>query len=104
MPKLSDILSETQSADVEIGGSKVKIVYHVFWESRFTDDDWKHLKTVTGREYFMEVLPRMLTEWDLTDDDNHSVPVTREAIEQHDVPLRFLSECERVVLAGVLTP
>ncbi len=96
--KVSDLLEETGETVVHVGGSTVALVHRVLWEEFFSEDDWTRLKELGGREYLLEVLPKLLKNWDLVDDKGKVIPVTREAIESEKVPTRFLRLAEQAVL------
>jgi hypothetical protein len=102
VPKLSNLLAEKAKAEIEIGGSKLSIVFYVMWRERFSQSEWDELLALTGREYLKVVLPRVLVSWDLVDDDEHAVPVTADAIEQHHIPDGLLFACERRALTSDL--
>jgi len=96
--KVQDLLDETQPAQVQVGGSAVGLECRVLWEEQFDETVWERLGELKGRDYFVEVLPRMLVSWELQDADGQPIPVTREAIEQHHVPTRFLRLAEKAAL------
>lgn len=103
MPKLSALLAEKAKADIEVGGSSFSIVFYVLWRERFSDEEWAQLIALTGRDYLTMVLPRVIVSWDLVDDDGHAVPVTAEAIEQHNIPNTLLFAVERRALNSDLS-
>jgi hypothetical protein len=47
-------------------------------------------------------LPRVMVSWDLVDDDGHAIPVTAEAIDEHQIPDRLLYACEQRALGSDL--
>jgi hypothetical protein len=98
MPKLSDLLAEKVKADIQVGGSTFAIVFYVLWRERFSEEEWERLLALRGREYLKVLLPRVVVSWDLVDDEGHAVPVTAEAIEQHQIPDTLLFACERRAL------
>lgn len=103
MPRLSALLAEKAKADIEVGGSSLGIVFYVLWRERFSDEEWTQLVGLTGRDYLKTVLPRVLASWDLVDDDGHAVPVTADAIEQHNIPNTLLFAVERRALNSDLS-
>ena len=96
--KVSDLLEESARASVLVAGHQVDVEYFVLWEERFSSEDWERIQELSGREYLLEVLPRLLKSWDLTDGKGKPIPVTAEAIAEHSVPTRFLRLTERAVL------
>jgi hypothetical protein len=86
MPKLSDLLAEKAKGDVQVGGATVEFDFYVMWRERFTDDEWTKLLATPGRGHLKTLLPRVLVSWDIVDDDGHAIPVTADAIDQHNVP------------------
>lgn len=104
MPKLSDLLAEKANADIQVGSATVKVQFYVFWRERFADEEWQEVLTLTSnRETFKRVLPRVVLIWDLIDDEGHTVPVTAEAIDQHQIPDPLLSEIWRRVTGSDLS-
>jgi hypothetical protein len=103
MPKLSDLLAEKTKADIQVGDTSFTIVFYVIWRERFTADEWTALLKLRGREYLKVLLPRVMVSWDLVDDDGHAVPVTADAIEQHEIPDTLLFACERRALNSDLS-
>ncbi len=107
MPKLSDLIAEKAKAEIQVGGSSFAIVFYVLWRSRFTPDEWTELMALTGRDHLKMLLPKVVISWDLVDADGHAVPVTAEAIDQHDIPVELLNPiAQRVVnsdLSGKVT-
>lgn len=114
--KLSDLLDETGSTEVHIGGASISITYVVIWEARFTEDEWAEIRrtrtegegdaarevpVLEPREYFGRVLPRLLKSWDLVDDDGQPIPITAGAFEQYHIPTRLLRMCETAVLESM---
>lgn len=98
MPKLSDLFAEKAKAEIEIGGSKLKIEFYVLWRERFSPDEWTALIAVNGLEHLKILLPKAVISWDMVDDDGHAIPVTAEAIAQHNMPVDLLNPiAERVV-------
>lgn len=91
--KLSGLLAEKAKADIQVGGSTLAITFYVMWRERFSDDEWTELLALTGRDHFKMLLPRVLVSWDLVDDEGQSVPVTAEAIDQHNIPTTLLRAC-----------
>lgn len=107
MPKLSGVLVEKAKATVQIGGSSVSIMFYVLWRDRFSPDEWAALMALSGIEHLKMLLPRVLVSWDFVDDDEHAIPVTAEAIDQHKMPFDLLNPiAARVVnsdLSGKVT-
>lgn len=98
MPKLSDLIAEKAKAEIQVGGSTFAITFYVLWRQRFSTDEWTALMALTGREHLKLLLPKVLLSWDFVDDDGHAVPVTAEAIEQHNIPVDLLNPiAQRVV-------
>src|SRR5437763_5603666 len=96
--KVSDLLEESATASVQVGGQTVGLVYRVLWEEFFSDEEWEAIKALSGREYLVAVLPKLLKSWELTDMQGEPVLVTAEAIAAHNVPTRFLRLAEKAVL------
>lgn len=99
MAKLSALIAEKGKADIQIGGSSFGIVFYVLWRSRFEPEkEWPELMALGGREHLKMLLPKILLSWDLVDDDGHAIPVTAEAMEQHEIPDALLNACaQRIV-------
>lgn len=102
MPKLSGLLAEKAKADIQVGGSTLAIVFYVMWRERFNEEEWAQLLALNGRDYLKTVLPRVLASWDLTDNDGHAVPITAEAMDQHEIPDSLLFAIERRALRSDL--
>jgi len=96
--KVSDLLEESGSATIETAGGSFGIRYHAWWESRFTDEDWDRFKEMNRRQYLLEALPRLLVSWELVDNDDQPVPITAEAMEQHQIPTRLLGMIESAIV------
>lgn len=96
--KISDLLAEKATAELQVGGATLKFVFYVLWRDRFTEDELSELLALRGRDYLLRVLPRVLQSWDIVDDDGHVVPVTSEAIDQHHIPDALLMAIERRAL------
>jgi hypothetical protein len=105
--KLSDLLAEKTKGEIQVGGSIVGFVFHTFWRDRFNDEERASHLTMPFREYAKMWLPRVLISWDLQDGDGHGVPVTAEAIDQHNLPdpllLAFHSYVINSDLSGKVT-
>lgn len=93
--KLADLLAEKATVDIQIGASKLGITFYVLWRKRFSDDEWAAVTALKGREYVRAFLPKVMLAWDLVDDDGHAVPVTAEAMDQHQIPDELLFACEQ---------
>lgn len=102
--KVSDLLEESAQTSVQIGGQSVGLVYRVLWEEQFSEDAWEAIKALAGREYLVAIMPKLLRSWELTDDGGAEIPVTAEAIAQHQVPTRFLRLAEKAVLEAQEAP
>lgn len=102
MPKLSDLLAETATTELDVGGLKVHLTYYVLWDARISEEDWARFKPMPVREYWAEMLGRILKEWDLVDDDGQPVPITLEAFDKHEVPNRLLAAISDAVQGSVL--
>jgi hypothetical protein len=90
------ILAETGKAVVQTASGSFGIVYRVWWETQFSEEDWARLREISTREYMKEALPRMLQSWELAA-QGEPIPITPEAIEQHQIPTRLLAMIERAV-------
>lgn len=103
MPKLSDLLAEKAKGDIQIGGSTLAFQFYVMLRERFTEEEWTELLALNGRDYLKVLLPRVLISWDLVDVDGHAIPVTTEAIDQHEIPDALLFAIERRVFGSDLS-
>lgn len=103
MPKLSDLLAEKAKADIQVGGSMLAITFYVMLRQRFSEEEWDRLLAMKGRDYLKTLLPRVLVSWDLVDDDGHAVPVTADAIDQHNIPDVLLYAIERRIFGSDLS-
>jgi hypothetical protein len=103
--KLSQFLAETAKGDVQIGGSSLEFTFYVMWRERFSEDEWTELMSTKTpvREQWKRLLPKVLLSWDLVDDDEHTVPVTAEAIDEHHIPDSLLSAVWRRVIGSELS-
>lgn len=88
--KLSELLAETDAVDVPVGDKALRLTYRVLWDARISPEDWAKLKDLEVRDYYAEMLSRLVVSWDLTDDEGQPLPITREAFDQHQVPNRLL--------------
>lgn len=86
MPKLSDLLAEKAKGEVVVGGATVTFTFWALWRQRFSDEENEAHVGMEFRKYIGIWLPRVVISWDIVDDDGHAVPVTAEAIEQHEIP------------------
>lgn len=103
MPKLSDLLAEKAKAEIQVGGATVAIVFYVMWRERFSEEEMTELLAMTGHEYLKVLLPRVLVSWDIVDDDQHAIPVTADALDQHHIPDTLLFAIERRALGSDLS-
>lgn len=104
MPKkVSDLLAEKANADIQVGGSSLGFVFWAMWRERFTDEERQSHVGLQNREYLKVFLPRILVSWELVDDEGHAVPVTAEAIEQHEIPDSLLLAFHARVLKSDLS-
>lgn len=105
MPKLSQLLSERAKGEVQVGASTVGFEFYVMWRERFSDDEWSELMSdwISSHDQWRRLLPRVLVSWDLVDDDEHAVPVTADAIDQHHVPDSLLASIWRRVIGSELS-
>jgi hypothetical protein len=88
--KLADLLEETASVDVKVGGASVHLVYRVLWDAQIPDDYFESFKDRPIREYFADFLSRLLKSWDLVDEQEQPLPITYEAILSSPMPNRLL--------------
>jgi hypothetical protein len=95
MPKLSELLAEKAKAELTVGGSTLHVTFYVLWRERFSDEEWTDLLALKGRDYLRAILPKIVLDWDVVDDDDHAIPVTAEAFDQHDIPDALLIAIER---------
>jgi hypothetical protein len=100
--KLSELLEEVATTDVKVGGTTFSVSYRAFWMRQFSDEDWTRVRSLPGRDYVKEVLPRMLTSWEITDADGTPIPITPEAFDQHELPTELLGAIELAVVQGGL--
>jgi hypothetical protein len=103
MPKFSNLLAEKAKGEFQVGGSTVTFVYYPVVRQRFNEDEWNALLGVKGRDYLKMLLPRVVESWDITDDDEHAIPVTAEAFDQYGIPDVMLIAIERRIWAGDLS-
>lgn len=102
MPKLSDLLAEKAKAEIVVGGATVTFTYYVIWRERFSDDEWEAVLAAVGIEYLKLLLPRIVESWDISDNDGHAIPVSAEAIDQHNMPEALLRTIERRIAGSDL--
>lgn len=103
--RVQDLLEESAETQVQVGSDKaVGLVYRLFWDELFAEDDWDSIKQLRGREYMAALLPKLLVSWDIQDADGAAIPVTAEAITAHKVPMRFLRMVEKAVLEAADGP
>lgn len=88
--KLTALLEETQSIDVPIGGATVHLTYRVLWDAQLPEDYFDSFKGRPMREYFADFLARLLTNWDLVDDQEQPLPISYEPIRDSAMPTRLL--------------
>lgn len=103
MPKLSDLLAERAKAEILVGGATVTVTFYVIWRERFTDEEWTALLALKGHEYLKTILPKIILTWNLVDDDEHAIPVTADAIDQHHMPDALLLAIESRVTGSDLS-
>jgi hypothetical protein len=95
MPKLSELLAEKAKVELTVGGATIHVTFYVLWRDRFSDEEWADLLALKGRDYLGAILPKIVLEWDIVDDDGHAIPVTAEAFDQYDIPDALLAAVER---------
>lgn len=103
MPKLSNLLAEKTKGEIQVGGTTLPFTYWAMWRERFTEDEWKELWTVGGRDQYKRLLPRVLISWDLESDDGQPIPITAEAFDANEVPDDLLATYWRRIAAGDLS-
>lgn len=101
--KLADLLEETATAEVNVGGKVVHLVYRVLWDARISAEDWERFKALPVREYWAELLARLLTSWDLVDEDEQPLPIEKDAIVGSPMPNRLLQGFADAITGSALS-
>lgn len=85
MPKLSRMTEALRTVKVTIGGEDYHLTYRL-GAINSELSDWA-LESSSERGALRQWLERVVSAWDVTDDNDQPVPITREAMEQNEFPV-----------------
>ena len=90
--RLSDLTSETKKLAVVYKTTASEFTINLEYRTQaVTLGFLKELSEQIGIERVVYQFVKIVTKWDLTDDDDKVIPITEESIKAHEIPIYLLN-------------
>lgn len=93
--ELSEIAAETRSVAVKLGEHTVNVTYKPAWYTLAVEERLAALPP--GAQEVASTFCEMVSAWDVTNGSGKPIPVTPEALKQHNIPIKVLRTILRAV-------
>lgn len=85
--RLSDLVKKTKIIQITLGESTADLEYRIY---AVTPAFLEEMKTLSGMDAIIKQIETVVVRWELIDDDDREILVTRDAIMENGVPTAFL--------------
>lgn len=90
--KISDYLNDKKRLDFDVSSSAGDAKFWVDYKPNSLNYQTEEmLKGLTGFDRIATNVQLMLSDWDLTDDNDEKIPITVEAMKENGLPYNLLS-------------